>query len=93
MNEPTTKPTGPAPEPPTGNLTEVQETLLNAAHRLEGLAGRLQRNRDFLSEWTVRSVAWELISFANSAAARKGGENEQPPSAKGDDDNITRLAV
>jgi len=80
--------------PAGASLTEAQEVLLNAAHRLEGLAARLQRNRDFLSEWTVRSVAWDLIAFANSAAARGDSQGEKADSVGGDGDGkITRLAV
>ena len=47
-------------------VEEYRRILLIAAARLEGLARRMRRNQDFLSEWTVRSVAWDLTMYANS---------------------------
>lgn len=44
---------------------DLRDTLLEAAERLEGLARRLARKQDFLSEWTVRSIAWELTMLVN----------------------------
>jgi len=44
---------------------DLRESLLEAAERLDGLARRLGRKQDFLSEWTVRSIAWELTMLAS----------------------------
>jgi len=67
-----------AGSPPTAEgartAKEVREALLVAAERLDGLARRLRRNQDFLGEWTVRSLAWELTMCANSKALSGGGK-------------------
>ena len=54
------------------HYTDQQEILLDAAQRLEHLARRLGRKQDFLGEWTVRAVAWDLIMCANGPEARPG---------------------
>ena len=59
----TTTPNPPAPDQTKDD--DLRDTLLEAAERLEGLARRLARKQDFLSEWTVRSIAWELAMLVN----------------------------
>ena len=44
---------------------DLRETILEAAERLYSLAKRLKKKRDTLSEWTVRSVVWELLMLVD----------------------------
>jgi hypothetical protein len=61
------------------SIEDYRRILLIAASRLEGLARRMRRNQDFLSEWTVRSVAWDLTMYANSPGMFSKAKREGRP--------------
>jgi hypothetical protein len=65
-------------------MRECLRVLHSAAKRLEGLARRLRKNQDFLSEWTARSVAWELTMCANSSALAEAAEADGEEVDEGD---------
>ena len=56
---------------------DLRESLLEAAERLDGLAKRLTRKEDFLSEWTVRSIAWELTMLASRIDEDHDGDHRR----------------
>ena len=56
---------------------EHRALLLDAAARLEHLARRLRRDQDYLTEWTIRSVAWDLILQAHSPPTERGARERE----------------
>jgi hypothetical protein len=56
---------------------EHRALLLDAAARLEGLARRLRRDHDDLAEWTIRSVAWDLILQAHAPSNVRGARERE----------------